>query len=154
MQHCEQPPVHCPFDDDQYHCESELSLREIRALFGEEKPDKYEQFLKKSVKLASLRPSINNLVFNCKTPDCDGFCYYEDEKNTKWFCCPLCSVLYCLKCQRATALEGHQCGPDSSGGGVGGDGEPEPEQAPEKELTEEEKKSERFIQVKTKANDF
>lgn len=148
MQHCEQPPVHCPFDDDQYHCESELSLREIRALFGEQL-DKYEQFLKKSVKLASLRPSTDNLVFLCKTPDCDGFCYYEDEKNTKWFCCPLCSVLYCLKCQRSSELEGHQCGPDGGDGGAG-----EAEQAPEKELSEEEKKSERFIQVKTKADDF
>lgn len=146
MQHSEQPPVCCPFDDDQYHCESELSLREIRALFGDEL-DKYEQFLKKSVKLASLRPSTNNLVFLCPTPDCDGFCYYEDEKNTKWFSCPLCLALYCLRCQKAHTEE-QQCALDD---GV-------QEQTPEKELTEEEKKSERFIQVKTKqqnqADDF
>lgn len=147
MQHSEQPPVACPFDDDQYHCESELSLREIRALFGEERLDEYERFLKKSVKLASLRPTTDNRVFLCPTPDCDGFCYYDDEKNTKWFCCPLCSVLYCLKCQQAHAEE-QQCAADDAG---------EPEQTPEKEPTEEERKSERFIQVKqwpNQADDF
>lgn len=126
----------CPFDDDQYHCESEIRMREIRALFNENS-EKYEQFLKKSIKLASLRSSssIDNLTFLCKTPDCDGFCFYK--ANTRWFLCPLCSVLFCLSCQEAHNEE-QQCKLDVTASEL---------QATEKELTEEEKKSERFIQV-------
>ena len=130
----EQPPVCCPFDD-QYQCKSELTLREIRALLNEKSSDEYEQYLKKSIKLASFRSSIDK-IFLCKTPDCDGFCYYEE--STKWFLCPLCQTMFCLQCKELHN-EQQQCRLDST--------VTELEQQPIKELTEEEKKSERFIQV-------
>jgi len=130
IEHNEQPPVLCPFNDDEYHCESEISLREIRALFKDD-VEKFEQYLKKSVKLASMRPSNDNMIFHCTTPDCEGFCYYE--VNTKWFLCPLCQTMFCLNCKEAHNDE-QQCKLDAV------------EQEPVKELTEEEKKSELVIQ--------
>lgn len=135
MEHAE-PPVCCPFNDDDYSCENEISAREIRALFSGNEA-KYEQYLMKSVKLASMRPSNDNVVFFCKTPDCEGFCYYEaNEASTKWFLCPLCQTMFCLRCLEPHNSE-QQCRLDTD------------EQASVKELTEEEKKSERVIQVKS-----
>lgn len=54
----------------------------------------YERHLKKSVKQAE--GAMTN-VFHCKTPDCPGFCQYEDNVNT--FPCNVCNHLNCLTCQ-------------------------------------------------------
>lgn len=43
--------------------------------------------------------------FHCKTPDCPGWCLFEDNVNT--FLCPVCKHTNCLTC---TAIhEGKNC---------------------------------------------
>lgn len=54
----------------------------------------YEQHLNKSVKQAE--GAMHN-VFHCKTPDCPGFCQFEDNVNE--FHCDVCGKVNCLTCQ-------------------------------------------------------
>ncbi len=35
--------------------------------------------------------------FHCRTPNCEGFCFYEDEVNE--FNCPICIKQNCLLCK-------------------------------------------------------
>ncbi len=35
--------------------------------------------------------------FHCKSTDCEGFCFYEDEVNE--FVCPICTKKNCLLCK-------------------------------------------------------
>lgn len=57
-------------------------------------PEVYEQHLAKSVTEAENK--IGN-AFHCKTPDCPGWCIFEDNVNT--FQCPVCNEINCLTCQ-------------------------------------------------------
>ncbi len=43
--------------------------------------------------------------FHCKTPDCGGFCFYEDDVNE--FQCPVCNKRNCLLCK--AIHEGMDC---------------------------------------------
>ena len=43
--------------------------------------------------------------FHCKTPDCEGFCFYEDEVNH--FQCPVCTKRNCITCR--AIHEGMDC---------------------------------------------
>lgn len=54
----------------------------------------YEQHLNKSVKQAE--GAMQN-VFHCLTPDCPGFCQFEDNVNE--FHCDVCGKVNCLTCQ-------------------------------------------------------
>lgn len=83
--------VKCPYRDDQYSCDSSLQDREIKALVT---PQEYEKHLAKSVKQAE--GAMEN-VYHCKTPDCPGFCQYEDNVNI--FQCEVCKKVNCLTCQ-------------------------------------------------------
>ncbi|KAK8398349.1 hypothetical protein O3P69_003913 [Scylla paramamosain] len=83
--------VKCPYRDNQYSCDSSLQDREIKALLTAKE---YEQHLNKSVKQAE--GAMQN-VFHCKTPDCPGFCQYEDNVNE--FHCDVCGKDNCLTCQ-------------------------------------------------------
>lgn len=56
--------------------------------------DVYEQHLAKSV--AQAENKIGN-AFHCKTPDCRGWCIFEDNVNE--FRCPVCRRTNCLTCQ-------------------------------------------------------
>jgi len=56
--------------------------------------DIYEQHLAKSV--AQAENKIGN-AFHCKTPDCRGWCIFEDNVNE--FRCPVCRRTNCLTCQ-------------------------------------------------------
>lgn len=56
--------------------------------------DIYEQHLAKSV--AQAENKIGN-AFHCKTPDCRGWCIFEDNVNE--FRCPVCRRINCLTCQ-------------------------------------------------------
>uniref|UniRef100_A0A8D9ETE8 RanBP-type and C3HC4-type zinc finger-containing protein 1 n=1 Tax=Cacopsylla melanoneura TaxID=428564 RepID=A0A8D9ETE8_9HEMI len=83
--------VKCPYRDTSYACDSVIQEREIKALVS---PVAYEQHLAKSV--AHAEAQIQN-AFHCKTPDCRGWCIFEDNVNE--FRCPVCTHLNCLTCQ-------------------------------------------------------
>ncbi|KAK5646003.1 hypothetical protein RI129_004467 [Pyrocoelia pectoralis] len=83
--------VKCPYRDSEYSCDISLQDREIKALVSLEV---YEQFLAKSVAQAENRIDKS---FHCKTPDCKGWCIFEDNVNE--FHCPVCRRNNCLTCQ-------------------------------------------------------
>ncbi|XP_071052523.1 uncharacterized protein PF3D7_1120000-like [Onthophagus taurus] len=87
----EEAEVKCPYRDDQYSCDIALQDREIKALVS---PDIYEQFLARSVTQAENRTEKS---FHCKSPDCKGWCIFEDNVNE--FRCPVCKKVNCLTCQ-------------------------------------------------------
>lgn len=83
--------VKCPFMDEKYSCDCLLQDREIKALLSK---TEYDEHLAKSLRIAE-----NQIVnsFHCKTPDCKGWCIYEDDVNT--FKCPICQLENCLTCR-------------------------------------------------------
>ncbi|XP_057671485.1 uncharacterized protein LOC130903410 [Diorhabda carinulata] len=83
--------VKCPYRDENYACNISLQDREIKSLVSSAV---YEQHLAKSV--AQAENKIDN-SFHCKTPDCKGWCVYEDNVNE--FKCPVCRRTNCLTCQ-------------------------------------------------------
>lgn len=104
--------VSCPYRDDDYHCDSTLQEREIKAVLGESfffvvvvvvhavmaqqlvSDELYEKHLARSMRLAEKR--IKN-TFHCQTADCTGWAVIEDNINV--FECPVCSRVNCLTCQ-------------------------------------------------------
>jgi len=91
VRYCEDPVVVCPHVEGTANCQEPLQEREIRALVPE---DVYERYLQRSVAVAENK--ITN-SFHCKTPDCRGWCVYEDDVNL--FACPVCAHTNCLTCQ-------------------------------------------------------
>ena len=67
-------PVKCPYSKE-YNCPYFIQDREVRALLSQ---DDYAKF-----QLNSLRKSEAAMenTFHCKTPDCIGFCVFEDGLN-------------------------------------------------------------------------
>lgn len=57
-------------------------------------PEVYDQHLARSIKEAENK--IQN-TFHCKTPNCQGWCIFEDNVNE--FLCPVCDKMNCLTCQ-------------------------------------------------------
>ncbi|KAK6632404.1 hypothetical protein RUM44_007446 [Polyplax serrata] len=90
VKYSEDAEVKCPYLDDKYSCMSVLQQREIKALVSQKI---FESHLAKSVKEAENK--IGN-AFHCKTPDCKGWCVYEDNVNV--FNCPVCRLTNCLTC--------------------------------------------------------
>lgn len=90
--YCEEAEVKCPYRDPDYTCESTLQEREIKALV---EPEIYQQHLAKSI--AQAENNAGNKAFHCKTPDCPGWCIYDDDVNN--FLCPVCKANNCLTCQ-------------------------------------------------------
>ncbi|KAA0187120.1 hypothetical protein HAZT_HAZT002690, partial [Hyalella azteca] len=88
--------VKCLYRDHQYSCDATIQEREVKALVT---AAEYEAHLKKSVQQAAV--AMQN-VFHCKTPDCPGFCVYEDNVNT--FLCSVCYKQNCLTCQIANNI--------------------------------------------------
>ncbi|GIX76692.1 ranBP-type and C3HC4-type zinc finger-containing protein 1 [Caerostris darwini] len=91
--------VKCPYRDDEYSCQSYLQQREIKALVS---PEIYERYLQRSIITAE---SLAEKSFHCKTPDCAGWCMFEDNINV--FHCPVCFHYNCLNCR--TIHEGLNC---------------------------------------------
>lgn len=87
----EEAEVKCPYRDNQYSCDISLQDREIKALVT---PAVYDLFLSKSVTQAENKIDKS---FHCKTPDCKGWCIFEDNVNE--FHCPVCRKTNCLTCQ-------------------------------------------------------
>lgn len=90
IRYSEEPEIKCPYIDHQYSCQSVLQEREIRALISKEE---YDAHLAKSIRIAENK--IEN-TFHCKTPNCSGWCIFEDNTNT--FKCPVCTIVNCLTC--------------------------------------------------------
>lgn len=87
----EEIQVKCPYRDEQYSCNLPLQDREIKNLVSKEK---YDQYLAKSIIQAENKIDKS---FHCKTPDCKGWCIFEDNVNE--FRCPVCRRVNCLTCQ-------------------------------------------------------
>ncbi|XP_035220075.1 uncharacterized protein LOC118193137 isoform X2 [Stegodyphus dumicola] len=99
IQYSETAVIKCPFRNDEYSCESHLQEREIKSLVS---PQVYEKHLQRSMALAESQALDS---FHCKTPDCPGWCLFEDNVNT--FLCPVCKHTNCLTC--AAIHEGKNC---------------------------------------------
>ncbi|KAF3703508.1 RanBP-type and C3HC4-type zinc finger-containing protein 1 [Channa argus] len=95
----EEPEVSCPYRDDTYCCTCSLQEREIRALLPAEE---YERWLQRSLSVAESRCEGS---YHCATPDCQGWCVYEDTVNV--FNCPVCGKHNCLICK--SIHEGMNC---------------------------------------------
>ncbi|XP_055634528.1 uncharacterized protein LOC129774693 [Toxorhynchites rutilus septentrionalis] len=91
INYSEEAEIKCPFMDDVYSCECIIQQREIKALITK---DMYEAYLAKSIRQAES--SLDN-TFHCKTPNCRGWCIYEDNVNQ--FKCPVCTIVNCLTCR-------------------------------------------------------
>ncbi|KAL5281437.1 RBCK1.2 family protein [Megaselia abdita] len=91
VKYCDESIIKCPFMNHDYSCESSLQEREIKFLVT---PELYEKHLAKS-----LREAQHNMenTFHCKTPNCKGWCVYEDNVNE--FKCPICKIMNCLMCR-------------------------------------------------------
>lgn len=83
--------VKCPYIDEKYSCDCLLQDREIKAVLTK---SEYDEHLAKSLRIAENQ--IEN-SFHCKTPDCKGWCIYEDDVNV--FKCPICRLENCLTCR-------------------------------------------------------
>ncbi|XP_049912679.1 ranBP-type and C3HC4-type zinc finger-containing protein 1 [Epinephelus moara] len=95
----EEPEVACPYRDDTYSCSCSLQEREIRALVPAEE---YERWLQRGLSVAESRCEGS---YHCATPDCPGWCVYEDIVNV--FHCPVCRKHNCLICK--SIHEGMNC---------------------------------------------
>ncbi|KAM6908735.1 ranBP-type and C3HC4-type zinc finger-containing protein 1 [Lycodopsis pacificus] len=95
----EEPEVACPYRDDTYSCACSLQEREIRALVPAEE---YERWLQRGLSVAESRCEGS---YHCATPDCPGWCVYEDTVNV--FHCPVCRKHNCLICK--SIHEGMNC---------------------------------------------
>ncbi|XP_037312119.2 ranBP-type and C3HC4-type zinc finger-containing protein 1 [Pungitius pungitius] len=95
----EEPEVACPYRDDTYSCTCSLQEREIRALVPAEE---YERWLQRGLSVAESRCEGS---YHCATPDCPGWCVYEDTVNV--FPCPVCRKHNCLICK--SIHEGMNC---------------------------------------------
>uniref|UniRef100_A0A8D3CTE9 RanBP-type and C3HC4-type zinc finger-containing protein 1 n=1 Tax=Scophthalmus maximus TaxID=52904 RepID=A0A8D3CTE9_SCOMX len=95
----EEPEVSCPYRDDTYSCVCSLQEREIRALVPAEE---YERWLQRGLSVAESRCEGS---YHCATPDCRGWCVYEDTVNV--FHCPVCRKHNCLICK--SIHEGMNC---------------------------------------------
>ncbi|XP_019062648.1 ranBP-type and C3HC4-type zinc finger-containing protein 1 isoform X4 [Fukomys damarensis] len=91
IRNSQEAEVSCPFIDDTYSCPGKLLEREIRALLT---PEDYQRFLDLSVSIAENRSAFS---YHCKTPDCKGWCFFEDDVNE--FTCPVCFHVNCLLCK-------------------------------------------------------
>ncbi|KAI5743420.1 hypothetical protein M8J77_018013 [Diaphorina citri] len=91
IEYSDEAEVKCPYVDNDYSCSCLIRDREIKALVS---PALYDKHLAKCVSLAENQ--MEN-AFHCKTPDCQGWCTFEDEVNE--FHCPVCWHCNCLTCQ-------------------------------------------------------
>lgn len=88
---CLDAEVACPYADGEYSCDCKLLDREIKTLLS---PDEYQKFLELRLNIAESR-SENS--YHCKTPDCPGWCIFEDDVNE--FACDICNETNCLLCK-------------------------------------------------------
>ncbi|XP_030840630.1 ranBP-type and C3HC4-type zinc finger-containing protein 1 isoform X2 [Strongylocentrotus purpuratus] len=83
--------VKCPGMENGVPCTQHVLEREIKTLLSEEN---FQKYLERGLRRAESSAANS---FHCKTTDCRGFCFYEDNNN--FFNCPLCKRLNCLTCK-------------------------------------------------------
>nr|XP_035154082.2 ranBP-type and C3HC4-type zinc finger-containing protein 1 isoform X2 [Callithrix jacchus] len=91
IRNSQEAEVSCPFIDNTYSCSGKLLEREIKALLTAED---YQRFLDLGISIAENRSAFS---YHCKTPDCKGWCFFEDDVNE--FTCPVCFHVNCLLCK-------------------------------------------------------
>lgn len=91
VQYAEGAEVRCPFRNDEYSCDSRMQDREVKNVVPVEL---YERYLQRSMAAAESKAEKS---FHCKSPDCPGWCEYEDNVNI--FNCPVCGHENCVTCQ-------------------------------------------------------
>lgn len=91
IRNSEDPEIPCPCSEDGADCRQIITAQEIQAILPEEE---YLRYLQLSVNAAETR-AVNS--FHCRTTNCHGWCYYEDEVN--WFDCDVCQKRNCLTCK-------------------------------------------------------
>uniref|UniRef100_T1JMG8 RanBP-type and C3HC4-type zinc finger-containing protein 1 n=1 Tax=Strigamia maritima TaxID=126957 RepID=T1JMG8_STRMM len=99
IEYSETAEVKCPYSDANFSCDALLQDREIRAIVT---PDIYDKHLLKSM-ITAENQAANS--YHCQTPDCHGWCFYEDDINQ--FPCPVCKHMNCLTCK--AIHEGSNC---------------------------------------------
>ena len=90
IEHNEEVQVKCPSSDG---CFSVLQEREIRGLADDVL---YQKYLDQAIAIAER--SSKEKSFHCKTPNCKGFTFLENNPNITEFLCPTCGHLNCLMC--------------------------------------------------------
>ncbi|KAK1799735.1 hypothetical protein P4O66_006272 [Electrophorus voltai] len=88
---CVDAEVLCPYADEKYSCNCNLQDREIKTLLSQ---DEYQKFLELRLNIAESRCENS---YHCKTPDCMGWCIFEDNVNE--FTCDICNETNCLLCK-------------------------------------------------------
>ncbi|KAM9859617.1 ranBP-type and C3HC4-type zinc finger-containing protein 1 [Aulostomus maculatus] len=78
--------VSCPDN-----CESKLLDREIKELLTEEELQRFYELR------LSIAESCSEYSFHCQTPNCRGWCIYEDEVDE--FHCEICQETSCILCR-------------------------------------------------------
>ncbi|KAK3754772.1 hypothetical protein QZH41_019689, partial [Actinostola sp. cb2023] len=91
IRNCTDPEVQCPFQDNEFACHFVITAQEIKALLPEQD---FNRFLHRSLVTAESQAANS---FHCKTPNCPGWCIYEDNSNI--FHCPVCQKVNCLTCK-------------------------------------------------------
>ena len=75
--------------------ERDTSSKSFKTLFFQLlSPQDFDKFLNRSLATAESQAANS---FHCKTPNCQGWCVYEDNVNT--FYCPVCKQPNCLTCK-------------------------------------------------------
>lgn len=74
----------------------EIHLQKVSIFFFFQllSPQDFDKFLNRSLTTAESQAANS---FHCKTPNCQGWCVYEDNVNT--FYCPVCKQPNCLTCK-------------------------------------------------------
>lgn len=88
---CRDADVKCPCNvNDEVACKGSITEAEMRSLLTE---DELAKVHNRGLVLAEGQAKS----YHCKTADCRGFCFYEDEVNN--FDCPVCNKRNCLLCK-------------------------------------------------------
>ncbi|KAI4795939.1 hypothetical protein KUCAC02_029554 [Chaenocephalus aceratus] len=102
----EEPEVACPYRDDTYSCTCSLQEREIRAVNFDLSSWCRHRSTSAGCREDCRWPSLGaRAATTSATPDCAGWCVYEDTVNV--FHCPVCTKHNCLICK--SIHEGMNC---------------------------------------------
>ncbi|GAB1602048.1 -type and C3HC4-type zinc finger-containing 1 isoform X1 [Argonauta hians] len=97
--HNDSGDARCLFQNEEYKCDAKIPERVIKSLVSDEV---FRRYLHLGIQQAES--TINN-SYHCKTPNCRGWCIYEDDVN--FFHCPVCQHINCLTCK--AIHEGKNC---------------------------------------------
>ncbi|CAB3997178.1 ranBP-type and C3HC4-type zinc finger-containing 1 isoform X2 [Paramuricea clavata] len=87
----QEPEVQCPYDNGDFQCHDVITNQEIQELLNNED---FQKYLQRSLATAESQEANS---FHCQTPNCHGWCIYDDEVND--FDCPVCQQRNCLTCK-------------------------------------------------------